>query len=324
MDIYIDKANFKSLMLSKQENRYDDALRVIKKQLNVFFNFPKSELIGDESLMMCFQTLAEEVGENNKFEFDFSFPEKPIKSNSSNNFTSIQLSSVFLLDDPDAEKLKNSGTLLVGLLGEEIQTISELFLYNTDYDFERKWRIGDVDFTKWIDLTPFSLPLTDIIIVDPYILKNKDTATDTAEQNLIQYIGVLASKSKGKVNVVVITNPENTNMEYATLKSKVNSKLTEVTGKSGNVTLIRTKREHDRTVVTNYKRIYSGDSFSFWDKDGRRITNGREISYSTFGKKENHNLAIELIADIQATIEFLKVNNPDFIEGDKKSGYLTF
>ena len=82
--------------------------------------------------------------------------------------------------------------------------------------------------------------------------------------------------------------------------------------------------EHDRTIITNYKRIYSGDTFSFFNKQGDRITKGKEIGYSSFGNAENHKLGREVFNDLQKQIDSLKANNPDYIIGDKECNYLTF
>ncbi len=324
MDIYIDKANLVSLIKSRENNLYEDCSKLLKKQLNIFFNFSKDELKGNEILGAWIKTFSQGVGENNTINFNSSFPTRPLKSNSTNTFSNEQLSYVYLLEDEDILKLKNSGTVLIGSVGEEIEVLNKLFFLQNDYLFEKKWRINDPNFTCWNNLRDYSLPLTDIIIADQFILKNKDTDTDTLDCNLIQYLDVLSDVTNTKVNVVVVTNPRNMDYDFEQLKNKIIAKLTVQTGKRPFVTLVKTSKDHDRTILTNYKRIYSGDTFNFWNNAGIKITKGREISYSSMARIENHEMGKGLLSDIQKIIDFLKGNNPAFIEGDKKSNYLDF
>tara|TARA_B100000674_G_C37966238_1_gene974710 strand:- start:453 stop:1448 length:996 start_codon:yes stop_codon:yes gene_type:complete len=325
MNLYIDKGNLLSLIQSRSESMYDDCVNLLKKQLNIYFNFSKNDLKEEDILMTWFvKNFGDGVGQATSLNWDADFPPRPLKSNSANGFNSTQLSSVFLLEDVDFIKLQKSETVLLGGVGEEISTLNQLFFFQKDYLFEKKWRIGDNEFERWSDLKSFSLPLTEILIIDPYILKNKDTDTDTVDINFIEFLGVLAERSNGKINIIVVTQPDNMDWDYKELKEKVTAKLIAKTGKKPNVTLIKTKREHDRTILTNYKRIYSGDTFNFWNKRGVKITKGREIMYASLGNIENHSMAIKLIEDVQGTISFLERNNPDYIEGDKKSKYLNF
>ncbi|MFT4646021.1 MAG: hypothetical protein ACI8ZX_002445 [Planctomycetota bacterium] len=324
MDIYIDKSNLISFVKSKSHELFDDCNKLLKKQLNVYFNFPKNDLKESPLLLNWITTLSQGMGEENVIKFDYKEPARPLKSNSSNAFCSNKLTSVYLLEDDEAEKFKNSGCVLVGKVGEEIQVLNKLFLNQNDYDFERKWRINGDAFKTWGDLKEFSLPLTDVLIIDPYILSNKDTDTDTIDLNLINYLDVLCLESFTKANIIIVTDPNKSSYSFEEIKSKIVSKLSTQLGKRPSFTLIFTKREHDRGILTNYKRIYSGDTFSFWNNKGHKITKGREISYSSLAKKENHDLAIKLIEDIQKTVTFLIENNPDYIQGDRVSNFLKF
>jgi hypothetical protein len=168
------------------------------------------------------------------------------------------------------------------------------------------------------------LPLTDIIIVDPFILKNKDTDTDTIDINLIGFLETLSKIINVRTNIVVFTNPNNIDVDYPALLPKIRAVLNKTTNVQPNFTLVKTSKEHDRTILTNYKRIYSGDTFNFFNNQGQKITKGKEIGYSSLGNAENHKLAIEVFNDLQTQLNSLKTNNPDFIIGDKECNYLTF
>lgn len=324
MDIYIDKSNLISFIKSKSDELFEDCNKLLKKQLNVYFNFPKNDLKENPLLLTWITTLSQGMGEKNEIKFDYKEPSRPLKANSSNAFCSNRLTSVYLLEDEETEKFKNSGCVLVGKVGEEIAVLNKLFFNQNDYDFEKKWRINGDTFKTWNDLNSYSLPLTDVLVIDPFILKNKDTDTDTIDLNLIQYLDVLCKDSFTKANIIVVTNPRTSDYEYEEIKQKIINSLTGVLGKRPKFTLILTSREHDRCILTNYKRIYSGDTFNFWNNRRQKITKGREISYSSLAKRENHGLAIDLIADVQKTIDFLNKNNPDYIQGDKVSNFLNF
>ena len=324
MNIYIDKANLISFIKANSNEFYGDCLKLLKKQLNIYFNFPKEDLKNDPLLMNWYTTLTHGVGLYNSFSFNFSFPERPLKSNTYKNFDADQLSSVYLVDDERCEALKNTGAILIGNVGEEIDTITKLFLSQKDYLFEKKWRIGGDDFKCWNDLEPYSLPLSDIIILDQYILKNKDSDDDTLDSNLIKYLYVLTKHVFTKVNIVIVTHPDHIDYDFEAVKTKIAHIVKQSTNVKPHITLIKTSKEHDRAILTNYKRIYSGDTFNYWNAKGIKITKGKEIHYSSMATLENHELAKSFINDIQKILISNEKNNPSYIEGDKISGYLKF
>lgn len=324
MDIYIDKANLISFIKSKSHVLFDDCNKLLKKQLNVYFNFPKNDLKESPLLLNWITTLSQGMGEHNEIKFDYKEPARPLKANTSNAFCSSKLTSVYLLEDDETEKFKNSGCVLVGKVGEEIEVFNKLFFQRNDYDFTRDWAINGGDFKNWNDLLTYSLPLTEILLFDQYILKNKDTDTDTVDLNLINFLDILCSKTSAKVNVIIITDPSKSDYSFNEIKEKIVSKLKVRLGKKPTFTLIHTRKEHDRSVLTNYIRISSGDTFNFWNNKGQKISNGREITYKSLAKREHYDLSRNFINDVQKTVDFLIENNPDYIQGDKISNFLNF
>lgn len=324
MDIYIDKENLLSLINFKAENLYNDCIKTLKKQLNVFFNFPKEELKADEKLMSWYTDFSQGVGENNTFVFGTNFLPRPLKSNSHKSFNSHQLSSVYLINDEKTDLFKASGTILIGKPGEEIEILNSLFLYQNDYLFDKKWKIGAANFEKWSDLANYSLPSTDIIIVDPFVCSDHTLL----EHNLLPFLSCIASKVKTKINIVIYTNNDSS-LKYEYLSPIIRKTVNALSGANPNFTLIKytdkrgvpSKAEHDRTIFTNYIRIYSGDTINYFGNIGK-LTKGREIHYSSLARDENYQLAFELINDLQNNIDFLNKNGG--VEGDKISGYLTF
>jgi hypothetical protein len=326
MDIYIDKANLVSFIKNKGNPLFLDCNKLLKKQLNVYFNFPKEELKGSQLLLLWITTLSQGVNPDTVIEFDYKEPKRPLKSNSSNEFCENKLSSVYLLEDTETTKFKNSGCVLVGEVGEEIEILNKLFINQNDYLFERKLRINGAGFKSWTDLEDYSLPLTDIIIVDPYIASDSSLFSS----NLEMLLKTIAIRSNSKVNVVIYTNIDQC-LPYDQISPVVRKAVKEVTNVGPKFTLVTyrdqrgqdTRAEHDRTVLTNYYRIYSGDTFNYFDSTGKVITKGRELSFSSLANYNNFNLSRELIQDLQKNIDFFKANDTG-IEGDKISNFINF
>src|SRR5690606_16648014 len=149
-----------------------------------------------------------------------------------------------------------------------------------------------------------------------YILSSKEIFAT----NLLSYLAVLMAKSQSKANVVVYAHPDRIDGDETEILTEIKKCIKNATGKKGTATLIKTRKEHDRTILTNYKRVYSGDTFNFWDGVGRKITKGKEITYSSNARSDNHQLFKDLIIDLQDIID----KNPENILGDKVSGYLNF
>ena len=329
MYLYIDKENIESLIKSKSHKLYDDCFKAIKKQFNVFFNFSKKEMKSNELLMPWFQLLVDGVGNDSKFTFldDMPFPVRPITKDIIQSFNDNKLSAVYLLSDENIHHLKNVGAVLVGAPGEEIQIFNQLFLLQNDYDFHKEIKIGSPELNKWDNLKKYATPLTDIIFVDSYILAD----VSLISSNLICYLEILCAGAKNKVNIVLYVNNKNVSITLEIIKEQVVTAISRITGHTPNFTLIQYTSvrdtenlgEHDRTIFTNYIRIKSGDSYNYFNSTGEVITKGREITYNSLAKKESHDLAKTLIADLQSNINFLKSNGTS-IKGDKISNYLNF
>lgn len=120
-------------------------------------------------------------------------------------------------------------------------------------------------------------------------------------------------------------------MEHSDIAPKLKESIGNVTGVEPNLTIVTytdrrgvpSRGEHDRTILMNYKRIKSGDTFNYFKSDGTIQTKGREIQYLSLARRENYDLAQELLKDLQGNVDFFKRNRTN-IEGDKKSNFLNF
>jgi|LauGreSuBDMM15SN_2_FD.fasta_scaffold00138_4 hypothetical protein len=326
MNLYIDKENTLSLVENARHELYSDCIKTMKRQLDVYFNFSRSELFDNEILTIWFTSnFTSGVGERKQSFNEEKFPPRPLKSNSYNSFSKEELSAAYLINDDRFDSLAEKGALLIGKPGEEIDVFRQLFLTNNDYKFDKKLKIGGANFRTWSDLENYSFGITDILIIDNYIFSD----SSLLEHNFFQLIKTLLVKTKCKVNIVVLTNTDKVAISYGELSPKIRDAVQTITGVKPNFTLIKIRdqrgvkssSEHDRTIFTNYSRVYSGDTFNYFKPDGTILTKGREIHISSFGDRENHDVSMELIEDIQERLNDL----PESIaEGDKKSNFLHF
>lgn len=336
MTVYFDESNLAAFAARKSEPLYPDCLRMVQADLDKQFNFTKEKLKGNTDLLAWFQVnMATNVGSTAVNYASAPFPDRPLKSNTHNAFTAEQLSSIYLLEDDRMDVFQASGAVLAGKPRECIETLSPLFLGNNSYRFERKYHISDkatagtplppATFCEWAKLSDVTTPLTDILIVDSYITKDPSLI----EPNLKALITHLGGRSACAVNVVLYTNNSENQVGFDALKTAVTNAIRQATGKQGTFTLVtvtsqrgrKTLAEHDRTILTNYFRVYSGDTFNYWLSDGSKTTNGREISFSSMADPTNWLLGKKLVADLQANLDQLSDRS---IFGAKESGFFTF
>lgn len=363
MDIYIDKENLRSFIKAQNNPEYKeyyyDCYRMLKRQLHIYYNFEESETKNDDLLQTYFKTAtqgkgwSEDVDEYLKESFPprknilSKFPPRPIVPNDSIMLNNLhQHSNIFLIDDEKASLLQDKGTSLVGPLGQEMDTLKQLFCGN-DYDFHKLYNIQNPkSFPNWDQLCKdgVNLPLSDIVIMDRYI----GSQEDIMQFNLIKLIGVLTRKVKETVNVVLFCNRKynwkdgngktieiEPNWNY--IKGNIKKFLFEKTGNKCNVTIVfflsperneKNKQkdpDHDRIIFTNYMLYKSGDSFCYYNSNGANISSGISLDVYSLAKKENYEFAISFLEYAQKIYDKIKQkNNPELIIGDKKSNYITF
>lgn len=329
--MYIDYINFKHLVGQFRDPENSDIERTVRNQLDVKFNFSKADLTENENLLLwATSNLTHGVGESTKdFLGEGIFPGRPLKSNCYNVFPLNCITAIFLLCDEKAEKVKEKNAILIGEEGEEVQKIREATLYIKDYQFDESFTIGS-DFTNWSQLHKYAVPLTDLLIVDPYLLQNIELPA--FESNLINLIHSITVNACEKVNLVVYTNfdlvPGKIKNDFKTFKSAIKKAVSKI----GYITIImyRDQRgrdsfaEHDRCIITNYSRLKSGDTFTgYFNLDGTKKTKGRDLTVQSLVKKKHYVHAIDVIKTIQKNLEQLEKLNERII-GNKKSFFLKF
>lgn len=317
MVAYFDLENLKSFLQQPKDDFFHDCLKLIKKQLDLTFNFKKEDLKSSEAGLQLLKSLSEGVGEKEIKYNEEKFPVRTLKSTTHNTFSTEELLSVYFINDESIDKLKNREELLIADIGEEMEMFKQLFLNNEDYKFEKKLLIGS-EFDAWEKLNSFYAPFIDLIIVDNYILSDNSLL----ESNICELAKYsLLPGVRKQVNIIVFTKDEKSLIDYSSVKSKISKAVKAHCQDEPKLTIIKHRKEHDRTVLKNHIRIYSGDSFNYFFQDGNKTTNGREISFSSIADKENYKLYLKLLDDLQNTIDNSIAAN---IIGDKKSRFLKF
>ena len=178
MNLYIDKENVFSLIRSmrKDPQRYEDCVRLMRRNLNVKFNFSPDGLspVERELFDVFFEDL-NYAGTDKTF-LETAFPQRPLKANCYNQFSTEHLRSVYLLDDPKVGVVIDKGCLLIGGVGDELEVLSRLFF--DDYQYNERIDIEQVG-GNWNFLSKHALPTSDILIVDQYILCEVDELMQT-------------------------------------------------------------------------------------------------------------------------------------------------
>lgn len=324
MDLYIDEENLRSFLRSRDNDDFEDCKRMIRRQLHIIYNMDKTAIKNNTDLLPWL--LQNDHGRGNSEETDTflscAFPQRPIKSNSYNEWSRKNLSSAYLIDDEYVSRLKNKGCILMGEVGEELNTLVRLFC-GKDYEYHHLYDLRK-NFLSWEQLADENqlLPCTDIVINDRYLFKNEETLV---EYNLSRMLTALSNNVKNRIDVVIFTLSDCLNFGIDKATKIVKQTLERVTGIKPNVTFVcsndRSKIPHDRFVITNYRLLRSGDSFIYFNTKGERITNGGSLDVDSLANHETYVFTESLLEKLQNSYNSVKTND-NLVIGDKMSKFL--
>lgn len=315
MRLYIDKENIHSFISGKNNDidLFDESVRLIKKGMEVYYNFPKAEALSDPALMAWFSKMR---GSGVKFEHTFCpdatvKPERPIKSNFYNNYDSEDRGSIYLLNIEEniCSNVKDKRAILIGRPGEEFEIFKMLL--------DIPERVGMMyQIKSWGDYIP-KIPLSDAIICDNHYFKNKRVY----EKNKNELIMALASIPKDSFNLVIITkegeidNAIDLEKECDNIKNTVCS-VSGLSKKKCAVTLMTTYSTHSRHIITNYYYIAPTSCVHLVDN---ALKEDADISILPHTDTN----AVEKTKSLIKTFQGI-VNSKGRIYGDKKSNFLIF
>lgn len=323
MRVYIDKANASHIATARECEKYEIGMRLLKRN-DLFFTFSKEDLLTNNILLKWYKNF--NSGFKGEIQFiDSIFPDRPVKANFTKNCTFDQLTAIYLISDEKASTLAKLGNILITDNHNDLDLVTSLC---TDEDGELTRSVRIKGIKEWKDLLLDSIPLTDIIITDPYIFSDY-TLLPNNLYSLLKELTKRLKNSQSKINIVILTLPDikGAKPNFNKIISEIKKEVNDVIGAIPNVTLVLSheKVKHDRIIVTNYISYDSGDSFNFFDSKQRRITKGDVWHINSHLKLENLRNSQELLNDLQEIINnLLGLNNPDLIIGDKTSFFLNF
>lgn len=312
MNLVIDQANIISFLSDSNTVGRDECSRLIKRGINLIFNFEKSAVNPStpegQKFMMWLSGLTQGITTNLPVwvpKVDTS----SIKSNFATNLLPEEKRDVYLLENKEVvDKIKEKGAILIGSVGEEIPVLTSLILENTERPA--------IKIESWDTYIPH-LPVTDIIICDNHYFKDK-FVYNANEHDLLKALCHLPTQSP--VHCVIITKKGEIDRELKLEEEiiKLKKLIKEATqSKKSSITIMLTYRTHDRNAVTNYFRLKCGSCYHLKNNN---IKSDVTAEIKTHANLTNEQISLHLISQYQ---EIISDNNNDII-GDKKSNFLRF
>ena len=304
MVLYIDKENLISLVRSEDKACFVEYSNLIRKNLDIQYNFSKEEIRGDEFLTFWFSQLGSGVGGVQEFCPPRNIvPKRPMKSNFIKDLDASGRSALFFLNDID------KCCVMVSKIGDELSKLKAVFQPDEQGEI-LTYRIAD-----WGDFLP-KLPLSDIIICDNHYFKDKEVY-EANENEIIRFLSSIPHESPVNVVIIVKDSEVDTKIELAEEQSRIKDLVKRASGSSkSTVTILTTNKTHDRALITNYYRVKQGSSFHI-----KHIHVKHDISaeIKTHAIRKNHEFTVSLLNEYQDI-----ASQPVKCIGDKICNYLTF
>ena len=320
MNAYIEKESLRSLISQRKDDRYGECMRMLKRNLTLNFSFSKAEALADPAIQnwvkeLTFGSIAP------KPNWDSTYPD-PENELSLDGITIDKLCAVYLLDDESPQPLAKA--MLVSYCGHELDTLSKLYVRTDVQEFDDQLTPGKIG--SWKNIGTYTAPCTDILIADRYILSDKRLLS----RNLYPIINVLTSQTKDKrINIVIVVerNSIHVDIDLETVRDTIKSNVEEMVGLEPNITFLLCAPHqgeqlfHDRLILTNYRAITSGDSFNYFNPDGKVRTGGFGVTITSLAKKFSYvqeQVINTYCGKLQNEVRYA------IVRGDKKSNFLTF
>lgn len=320
MDAYIDLANLRSLANSGSNEHFSACKALLKDGYNLMFSFIKEDLLREKKKDSWAINTFLKAFTSGRGDRVISYGEKsPDPHNPSDT---QHFSAIYLIDESDDDKAKKSG-LLVSPVGKEIDTLRSLFI-EKDGNYSREYYTPD--FTDWSVIGNNSSPCTDIVIVDEFVFAESDI---NYVNNGYEIIRQLCEHCQCKeMNIVIITQRKyEVGKDNKEFEIPINTIIRGIKGTvsslgiNPSVTLVLDTEEHDRMIITNYKKFVSGASFKYFSINKTFSSKGSTFNAHSLADTTNRETADKNLKKFQGYVDnSLECN----IIGDKKSNLLKF
>ena len=321
MDAYIEKESLLSLIKHREDERYDECKRMLKRDLCIHFTFSKEEAFANPLIQswVLAELTSGTFSHKPKWSSDYPDPEEELTTS---GMTVEKLCAVYLLDDEYPQQLSNA--MLIGHYGHELDTLIRLFV--DPNEARQKYNFSVHLMKNWETMRSYVTPCTDLLIVDRYILSNRFLL----ERNLYKLIKIFVSNTKSyQINIVIVV--ENDSIDAISLdevSEKIKTFVSEIVGEEPFVSFVLCRKSsgnalvHDRCILTNYRYVDSGDSFNYFDSNGSLKTGGFKLSVLSLAESYDY---VQRIINDEVLYKIRRdVKNAVNIYGDKKSNFLKF
>lgn len=320
MNAYIEIESLKSFISQRGDERYGECMRMLKRNLNLNFSFSKADALSDPAIQNWIKDLTTgSIALKPNWDCDYPDPENELTLD---HITIDKLCAVYLLDDDEPQELANA--MLVSYRGQELDTLSKLYVKKDTQEFE--YEPSPSQIASWSNIADYTAQCSDILLADRYILSERSLL----RKNLYQLIRVLVKKTRSvKVNIVIIVESKKIGfgVDVESVIDTIKQIVEDIVGEEPNVTFLlcssrgRQPLFHDRLILTNYRAITSGDSFNYFNENGKIRTGGFGITISSLAKNCSY------VQDRVIKTFSRQLNNEiqyAVIKGDKKSNFLEF
>lgn len=321
LNLYVDKENIESLVKSGDQYSLYECASLVRKGLNIHYNFSKSELKHNKRIDLWFRCTKGE-GVQNEISFAENeggiFPQHPIEGTGA---LDKNRSGIFLLNKKaQCESVIKKNFVLIETVGQELNLLRRLD------DLGEGHEEFLTSIASWEDYCAEScpdFPLNEFVLVDPYYFSKKEIY-DEDDNELIR--ALVRPINQYPVCITIITNSKYLDTDNIILNDEIiniRDLLIQETGsRDCKVTIVAHPKVHDRRTITNYFSIYSGCGFHSNDPT---IKDDVTVDVKSFAKRSYFNKAQELLLKYQKKITSIKERkNQGFILGDRCSHFLHF
>lgn len=295
MKLYIDKENVESMVKAKDGELLYECTRLIRKGIDVHYNFPKSDFLSNSLLKIWFEK-TKGHGVNNSTEYsdkdtDIS-PRRPLSVEAYEPGGSEDVEALYLLKDTkNCQEIEKYNCVFIGGIGREFSILGNFIkLEDSCQEQAKKLR----SWSNYLSRVCPHFPLTDIVLADPYYFKRKDVYK--ANNNDIIH-ALVSSVLYFPINLVILTDSRNVdnNIKLNEEIEVIRDILIESTDNNDcNVTIItEANKIHDRNIITNYLQIKSGSGFQIINNGVKNDVFVQVLSRASINNEKAINMLLE-------------------------------
>ena len=224
---------------------------------------------------------------------------------------------LFFLDVEDKgqrEKLEKEIKYLLAFK-DNYENVFEEFKSEPPITVDKDGNVDEYDelmlLKSWEQILP-DLPITEIVISDPYILIDDEQLP--LENNLFSLLTAIKTKYEIK-SILVFTTIKDINELYS-----IRQKAQKIFGHKticGFILFQEEEEQHDRHIITNYKHIKLGSSGRYFGKDGNiNVKKKSSINTHSYYQKKHFQEASNTLNGLNNTLKGLQLKGklPGFIK----------